>query len=60
MTKRYEVIVRHQAQREVEEIYDYQHGIDPARAERFRGMASLLSAVGKQPLACEAERTVRP
>jgi plasmid stabilization system protein ParE len=35
MTKRYEVIVRHQAQQEVEEIYDHQHGIEPARAERF-------------------------
>ncbi|HMN04418.1 MAG TPA: type II toxin-antitoxin system RelE/ParE family toxin [Flavobacteriales bacterium] len=35
MTKRYEVVVRHQAQREVEEIYDYQHRIDPERAARF-------------------------
>ena len=35
MTKRYEVIVRYQAQLEVEEIYDHQHGIGPARAERF-------------------------
>ncbi len=35
MTKRYEVIVRHQAQREVEEIYDHQHGIEHGRAERF-------------------------
>ena len=35
MTQRYEVIVRHQAQREVEEIYDHQHKIEPVRAERF-------------------------
>ena len=35
MTERYEVVVRHQAQREVEEIYDHQHGIGPGRAERF-------------------------
>jgi len=35
MTKRCAVIVRHQAQREVEEIHDHQHPIEPARAERF-------------------------
>ncbi len=35
MTKRFAVIVRHQAQREVEEIYDHQYGIAPEHAERF-------------------------
>lgn len=33
--KHFELIVRHQAQLEVEEIYFQQYAIDPARAERF-------------------------
>lgn len=50
MTKRYEVVVRHQAQREVEEIYDHQHGIDPARAERFHAAwQGCLDQLGKNP-----------
>jgi plasmid stabilization system protein ParE len=35
MSEGYEVIVRHQAQREAEEIYDHQYAIAPSRAERF-------------------------
>lgn len=50
MTKHYEVIVRHQAQREVEEIYDHQHKIDPARAERFyAAWRSCLEQLGTNP-----------
>ncbi|MCB0773447.1 MAG: type II toxin-antitoxin system RelE/ParE family toxin [Flavobacteriales bacterium] len=50
MTKRYEVVVRHQVQREVEEIYDHQYGIDPARAERFHAAwQDCLEQLGKNP-----------
>lgn len=35
MSDRYEVVIRHQAQKEVEEIHDYQFSIDPSRADRF-------------------------
>ena len=50
MTKRYEVIVRHQAQREVEEIHDHQHGIEPARAERFyAAWQACLEQLGRNP-----------
>lgn len=56
MTKRYQVIVRHQAQREVEEIHDYQHGIDPARAKRFyAAWQACLEHLGKNP--SHAKRT---
>ena len=50
MTTRYQVIVRHQAQREVEEIYDYQHRIQPARAERFyAAWQACLARLGNNP-----------
>ncbi len=50
MTGGYEVVVRQQAQREVAEIYDSQHEISTARAERFRAAwKACLEKLGKNP-----------
>ncbi len=50
MTDGYEVVVRHHAQREVEEIYDFQHGISTTRAERFQAAwQACLEQLGKNP-----------
>ena len=50
MTQRYDVIVRHQAQREVEEIHDDQHMIAPARAKRFyAAWQACLEQLGVNP-----------
>ena len=50
MNKQDVVIVRHQAQVEVEAIYDHQLVIDPARAERFHAAwQACLEHLGKNP-----------
>lgn len=48
--KGYDVIIRHQAQKEVEEIHDHQYAITPKRAERFDAeWMSCLGQLGRNP-----------